>query len=115
MEEILESLARTPGVQGSLIVGKDGLVIAAAGSPQPDADMLGATTAEYFSSIENGVGSTLERGSLDLVSVEASEGRLFLKGINDGTYLLVSAEASANLGLIRHEMKVAAEQLREQL
>lgn len=115
MEEILEALNRTPGVLGSLVVGRDGLVIAAAGSAEPDPDRLGATTAEYFNTIEAGLTADLKGGNLDLVTLEASDRLLLLKGINDVTFLVVTAEASANLGLVRYETRAASRDLQEQL
>ncbi|MEW6283140.1 MAG: roadblock/LC7 domain-containing protein [Candidatus Eremiobacterota bacterium] len=115
MEDILEGLNQTPGVQGSLIVGKDGLVIASSGDMAQDPDFLGATTAEIFSAAESGVMERFERGELELLSLEATGGHLFFKNINEVTYLLVLTREDVNLGLIRFDIRRAAQQLQEQL
>lgn len=115
MEDILEVLNQTPGVQGSLIVGKDGLVIASAGSTEQDPDFLGATTAEIYSSVESGMNERFERGELDMLCMEANGGNLFFKNINEVTYLLVLTSQDINLGLVRYDIRRASQALQEQL
>ena len=48
MEDVLEKINQTPGVEASLIVGKDGLLITSLGDAEPDPDFLGAETAELL-------------------------------------------------------------------
>ena len=52
MEDVLERINQTPGVEASLIVGKDGLLITSLGDAEPDPDFLGAETAELLQAIE---------------------------------------------------------------
>lgn len=115
MDEVLEELNETPGVQGSLIIGKDGLVIANAGDTEPDPDFLGAETAELFQNAEARMGDKFERGTLGMLSLEADNGHMFLKGINEVTYLLVLTQHEINLGLVRHDIKRASARLLEHL
>ena len=115
MDEVLEELNLTPGVQGSLIVGKDGLVITSSGNAEPDPDFLGAETAEIFQNVEAGMSEKFERGMVNLISLEGQSGSIFLKSINEVTYLMVLAEDSAGVGMVRHSIEMASGKLKEQL
>ncbi len=115
MDEVLEELNLTPGIQGSLIVGKDGLVITSAGAAEPDPDFLGAETAELFQNAEAGMSEKFERGLLNVISLEGENGSIFLKSINEVTYLMVLAEENAGVGMIRHGINLASGKLKEQL
>ncbi len=115
MDDILEELNTTPGIQGSLIVGKDGLVITSAGAAEPDPDFLGAETAEIFQNAEAGMAEKFERGMLGMMSLEADSGSIYLKSINEVTYLMVLTNASAVLGQVRHGIKLASRKLEDQL
>lgn len=115
MDEVLEELNETPGVQGSLIVGMDGLVIVSAGETEPDPDFLGAETAELFKVAEAGMTEKFERGAVGMLSLEGENGHIFLKGINEVTYLMVLTNNDVNLGLVRYDINKASARLKEQL
>jgi predicted regulator of Ras-like GTPase activity (Roadblock/LC7/MglB family) len=115
MEELLENLIQVPGMMGTLIVGKDGLVIAFAGDINTDPDFLGATMADFFGSAESMMQDKFEQGELGMLSIESEKGKFNVIGINESTFLVTIAQSSANLGLTRWETKVAAEKLREML
>lgn len=115
MEEVLEALAEVPGVQGCLVVGRDGLVIAGAGETGEDPDLAGVTAADLFGGAETALTERLTRGGVDTLSLEAGEGSLLLRPIDAQTFLLVLAEASPNLGLVRYESRRAVDKLREAL
>lgn len=109
MDEILEELLGTPGVQGSVIVDRDGLVISTAGDlDQPDA--LGAEFAEMYKSLEND-----NRGALRLISLEAANGNYFMSNINDVTFLLVQTAEQVNMGRLRYDIRHASGRLKEEL
>lgn len=115
MDEVLEILNQTPGVQGSLIVGKDGLLITSLGEAAPDPDFLGAETAELLQSAESGMRDKFERGELGMLSLEAKDGHIFLKSINDVTYLMVLTGTDVSLGMVRYGINKASKSLAEQL
>lgn len=115
MEETLDALSQAPGIQGAMIVGKDGLVIAQSGNLGAESDLMGATTAELFSNAESALGERLSRGALSTVTLEAGSGSVFLRNLDDVTFLLVLGEERMNLGLVRYEIRRAAERLRELL
>lgn len=115
MDEVLENLNTIPGVQASLIVGKDGLLITALGDAEPDPDFLGAETAELLQSAESGMRDKFSRGELKTVSLEADDGYIFLRSINEVTYLMVLTGNDISLGMVRYGIEKASQTLREQL
>lgn len=115
MEDVLEMINRTPGVEASLIVGKDGLLITSLGDAQPDPDFLGAETAELLQNADAGMQEKFEKGELGMMSLEAENGHIFLKSINEVTYLMVVTGTDISLGMVRHSIDSASKTLREQL
>lgn len=116
MRDILEGLNQTAGVQGCLIVGRDGLVIDNAGDVSNiPMDLLGATSTEFFSTAESLLGERLEQGSVDILHVESDRGKFVMMGINDQSFLVVMTRPKVNLGLVRWEVRSAAERLKEAL
>lgn len=115
MEDVLEQINQTPGVEASLIVGKDGLLITSLGDAEPDADFLGAETAELLQTAEAGMQEKFDKGELGMLSLEASNGHIFLKSINEVTYLMVLTGNDVSLGMVRYSIDKAAKTLKEQL
>lgn len=115
MDEILDALTQTPGIQGAVIVGRDGLVIASAGKTGEDADLVGATGAEMFTNAESASADRLGRGAVGSLTMEAAGGCLLARPIDEVTVLLVLTEEKINLGLVRFETRRAAEKLRDSL
>ena len=109
MDDILEELVATPGVSGSVIVDRDGLVISSAGAID-DPGALGAEFAEVFKSLESD-----GRGTLNLVSLEASQGNVFMSNINDVTFLIVQTGEQINLGRVRYDVRHASGRLKDEL
>lgn len=115
MDEVLETLNSIPGVEASLIVGKDGLLITALGDVHPDPDFLGAETAELLQSAESGMRDKFEKGELGMLSLEADNGYIFLRSINEVTYLMVLTGSDISLGMVRYGLTKASKLLKEQL
>jgi predicted regulator of Ras-like GTPase activity (Roadblock/LC7/MglB family) len=112
VDDILEQLLKVPSVEGVLVVGKDGLVITSAGTFQPDPDSFGAGVAEFLNNAETVLQA---RGASQRVSLEQDGGLLQLTAINEVTFLVLQAAATANLGRVRLECDRAAAALGEQL
>jgi len=110
MYEILEELNKTSGVNGSMIVGKDGIVIAADLNTQLQNETVGALAASIVSTVQKSM-SRLSSDALKQVTVEASNGKLFLTDVGIGV-LAVTTDPQVNVGLIRLEIKNAAEKVR---
>lgn len=112
MEEVLESLSQTSGIIGGLIAGRDGLVIASHLKGGKDASYIGATVADLYRNLE-GASEQLDSGKLEMITLERNSDNVFLYSIQDGqTILVVLAEPKINLGLVRIEIRDAAERLK---
>jgi len=113
MYDILYELNRNRGIVGSLLVSDDGMVIALDFKGDVDGDMVAALTA----SLVKTMGSSLEkigREPLTQASIEGSNGNVFLFNTGYGI-LVVMAEKDVNVGLIRLEMRNAAERIAEKV
>jgi predicted regulator of Ras-like GTPase activity (Roadblock/LC7/MglB family) len=105
MYQILEDLNKTSGITGSMIVGNDGIVIAADLDTSFEEETIGALAASITSNIRKSM-DRLQQSSLSQVTIEAASGKLFLTGGNVGI-LVVTAQRDVNIGLIRLEIKNA--------
>jgi predicted regulator of Ras-like GTPase activity (Roadblock/LC7/MglB family) len=110
MYEILNELNKTAGINGSMVVGQDGIVIAADMNTELQEDAVGALASSIVSTVK----SSLERLSnegLKQITVEADKGKLFLTDVGLGI-LAVTTESQVNVGMVRLEIKNAAEKIR---
>jgi len=110
MYDVLEEINRTSGVTGSMVVGHDGIVIAADLDTRFQDETVGALAA----SITANVNKSLERLSeeeLSQITIEALHGKLFISS-NETGILVVTADSEVNIGLIRLEMKHAMSRLK---
>ena len=110
MYEILEVLNKTTGVTGSMIVGQDGIVIAADLDTQLQDEAVGALAASIVSTAQKSM-IRLSNDALKQITVEANGGKLFLTDVGIGI-LAVTTDPQVNVGLIRLEIKNAAEKVK---
>jgi hypothetical protein len=112
MYKVLSELNRTSGVKGSMLVGSDGIIIAADLDSRLEDETVGAMSA----SIMSNVGRALERlkqQNPDRVTIEAEAGKIFLSDAGVGI-LAVITEPNVNVGLVRLEIKNAISQIKGQ-
>lgn len=115
MEEILERLSQTSGVVGCLVAGLDGLVISSQMRQGKDVDLLGATVADLYRTVESTL-ARVEEGKAVLFSVERDRDKVFIQLVEGAdTLLVVVTEPRVNLGLVRMEIQQAASRLRSGL
>jgi len=110
MKECLEKLNKTSGIMGSLIVGRDGLVIDSVVPAVFNADLVGAIVAGVFTSAESSM-EELHQGDLDMIMVECTIGKLIL--CNIGAILVVLLGEDINLGIVRLDIRKAIQELKE--
>jgi predicted regulator of Ras-like GTPase activity (Roadblock/LC7/MglB family) len=109
MYQILEELNKTSGITGSMIVGDDGIVIAADLDTALEEEAVGALAASITSNIQKSM-NRLNQSPLAQVTIEADSGKLFFSDARIGI-LVVTAESEVNIGLIRLEIKNAVSKL----
>jgi len=108
---VLESLTRQRGVRASLIVSEnDGLVVDSSVRFGQDGDRVAALAASLFRKAR--LSSTAARlGSVSFLQLDAERGRICAAGGRGELVIVVVADASANVGLIRVELLKALETL----
>jgi predicted regulator of Ras-like GTPase activity (Roadblock/LC7/MglB family) len=109
MFQILEELNKTTGINGSMIVGKDGIVIAADLKDNLQDEAVGASAASIVDTVKKSM-ERLSNENLKQITVEASKGKLFLTDVGIGI-LAVTTDPQVNVGLVRLEIKNAAEKI----
>jgi len=109
MYQVLSELNKTPGITGSMLVGKDGIVIAADLEENLEGDTVGALAASITANIQKSL-DRLNSSSLSQVTIEAEGAKLFFTDTPLGV-LVVTAQKDVNIGLIRLEIKNAISQL----
>lgn len=111
MRKIVEDLIRVDGVIGSLLVGKDGLVVASTLLDSEDAEVLGAMSAAVYGEIDKST-KRIGVGTLVDAIIDAQEGSILLLEAKD-LILVVITQRVVNLGLIKMEMRRAARRISE--
>ena len=110
MYDVLSELNKTTGITGSMVVGNDGIVIAADLDESFESDTIGALAASITANIQKSL-DRLNTTPLKQVTIEADEGKLFFTDAGLGI-LVVTTEKSVNIGLIRLEIKNAISKLK---
>ncbi|CAB3287293.1 Roadblock/LC7 family protein [Methanocaldococcus lauensis] len=110
IDRVLVELNKTEGIKGSMVVGKDGLVIASQLPGNVDAELVGAMASAAFGASERTI-SEIGMGNLEQAMVEGEHGKILMIDAGEGI-LVVLTDAKVNLGLIRINMKRAAEKIK---
>ena len=111
MRHIVEDLIRVDGVIGSLLVGRDGLVIASTLLDDEDAEVLGAMSAAVFGEIDKAT-KRIGIGVLIDTIIDAKDGSILLLESRD-VILAVVTQRMVNLGWVKMEMRRSAKRLSE--
>lgn len=110
MHEVLSELNKTTGITGSMVVGNDGIVIAADLQENLEDETIGALAASITSNIHKSL-QRLQTSPLKQVTIEADDAKLFFTDAGLGI-LVVTTEKEVNMGLIRLEIKNAISKLK---
>ena len=105
MYNVLSELNKTSGIKGSMLVGSDGIIIAADLDSQLEDETVGAMSASIVSSVAKAM-ERIKGEEPAQITVEADHGKLFLANAGVGI-LTVIADREVNIGLVRLEMKNA--------
>jgi uncharacterized protein len=93
-----------PGVQHTLVVSADGLLMAMSEElDRTQGDQLSAIVSG-LSSLTRGAARQLKAGEVRQSIVEMDRMFLFTTSISDGSVLAVAAEATCDVGLVGYEM-----------
>ena len=102
---LLDNFVRsTPGVQHTVVVSADGLLMAMSDKLHREAGDQLAAIVSGVSSLARGAARQLDSGDVRQAIIEMDDSFFFLVNVSDGSVLAVSAEAGCDVGLIGYEM-----------
>jgi predicted regulator of Ras-like GTPase activity (Roadblock/LC7/MglB family) len=107
MRDILTQLNKSPGVWGSMIVGRDGIVIASDFSVETQEQQMGAVSSQILVALDGAL-KRIQMGGFKRFMIGGSENRMAL--IEAGhTILIVLMRRDVNMGMVNVEIKTALE------
>ena len=112
MYNVLSDLNKTSGIKGSMLVGADGIIIAADLDTQLEDETVGAMSASIVANVSKAM-ERLKSESPAQITIEAEKGKLFLADAGMGI-LTVITDKEVNIGLVRLEMKNAISRINGQ-
>ncbi|HHN46910.1 MAG TPA: hypothetical protein ENN09_05660 [Planctomycetes bacterium] len=111
MADILDRLNRIDGVRGSMVVGRDGIVIAADFSDDVHEEAVAAVSSTILTSLEGAL-KRMEMGKFKRFVITGSDAKIVLmRGRN--TLVLVVLKKDVNLGLVGVEIREAVADIDE--
>ena len=111
MRTILNKLNKTQGVRGSMVVNRDGIIVASDFSVEVDESAIGAVSSSILGALEAAL-KRVGMGRFNRFIIGGSENRIAL--IDAGpSLLLVMLANDVNLGMVNVELKEAADAVRQ--
>lgn len=110
MKTVLKKINRISGVRGSLMVSHDGMVVVSDVSEGIDEGGISALASTIFVNLENAL-SRLSLGIPEHFAIAGERGRILLFNIGGELVLAVLTRKDVNMGLLKVELKDAAEEL----
>lgn len=109
MLDVLERLNQIQGVKGSMVVGRDGIVVASDFADAVDEDAVGAVSSQIISSLEGAL-RRMEMGQFKRFVITGADAKIVLmRGRN--TLVLVLLKKDVNFGLVGVEIREAVEEI----
>jgi len=108
--EFVRALGHAEGIQEAVIVGRDGLIVAASSQGGTMDDIIGASIAQIFE-VASDQTSRMELGAVEHGVVEAERGVLRIVRIGDRV-LAVLISTQARLGLVNLHINNAVSHIR---
>ncbi len=113
LDEILREIdVNVKEIEAAAIVSIEGLPIASRMPPEYEDAIVAAMTAAMLSLGEK-ISNNLNRGLLQKIFVEGKDGHVISVSAGSNAVLTVSTSKDAKLGLIFHEMDIAAKKIAE--
>lgn len=107
MRAILAELNKTQGVWGSMVAGRDGIVIASDFSIDVQESQIGAISSQILVALDGAL-KRIKMGEFKRFMIGGSENKLALINVGQ-TILIVLMRRDVNMGLANIEIKNAVE------
>ena len=111
MRAILAKLNKTQGVRGSMIVNRDGIVVASDFSVDVDETSIGAMSSSILAAMEGAL-KRVNMGRFTRFLITGSENKVAMVSAGQ-TILLVLLNRDLNMGMVNVDIKEAAVQIIE--
>jgi len=111
--DILNRLNKTEGVRGSIVIGKDGLVIASDLGTDADENAVAAIGSQLLNSLQGAL-RRMGMGAFKRFVVTGKEGKIVLADAGSAL-LVVLLSLDANLGLAGVEIKAAIQEIQRKV
>ncbi len=113
MYEILNQLNKTEGAHGSLIIGTDGLVVAADLGTETDENAVAAVGSQIIGSLRGAL-RRMDMGGFRKFIVTGHDGKVVLADAGNVIVVLL-LDLDANIGLASVEIKLAIQEIHKRL
>jgi uncharacterized protein len=110
VREILGKLNKVNGIRGSMIVNRDGIVVASDFSVDADETGMGAVTSSILAALDGAL-KRINMGKFTRFIITGSENKIAVISAGQAV-LLVLLQTDVNMGLVNVEIKDAAEAVR---
>jgi len=114
LEKVLTDLRRTGDIEASVIVSRDGLLMASDIPEGVHAETFAAMSATMFGAAETAV-AELKKGIPDRLIIESKKGKVIATGAGPKVLLVALTAPEAGLGLVLVEMEKAADKVKKLL
>ncbi|RMH00254.1 MAG: hypothetical protein D6705_00735 [Deltaproteobacteria bacterium] len=117
MQEILQRIVdRTPGAQGAILMGFDGIPVLQAEAPSPKVDIEAVAMEFSFRFIELvKAAEALELGTIHDVTIKTDAGVVIARVLSEDYFACVFLDDPAYLGKGRYVLRVESVELAAQL
>ena len=110
MQRILGELNKVGGVKGSMVVTKDGVVVAESLGPDLEKEVVAAVSSHMIQVGERAL-ADMKRGNFEQLTLTSAHGRMVFVNLGVG-YLVVITKMEMRLGQVLIEVESAARRIK---
>ncbi|MBI3790426.1 MAG: roadblock/LC7 domain-containing protein [Gemmatimonadetes bacterium] len=110
IRELVAAISQRDGVEATIVLGRDGLVIDSVAPATMDAERLAAHIPSILTGGDD-LGASAERGPLQVAVIEHQGGICVVCALSPEAVLLVVARADAHIASLLYELRRNREQM----